>query len=408
MKHWARSARRLLGLTAVVILSACLSACAVFQGEEETPAEAPAAAAAPPGTAASGAESGVAYRLSIEAPNELQKMLQTYLDLARFQNVPQTGGITNAELIRLTNASPSQARELLETEGYFNATVTVTRSDPPDEMPLIEMSVDPGPQVRVSEWELKVDGDLQKRVDDGEAPARQLILKLREKWALQPGKAFSQSAWRGAKNATLALLRAEGYATASVVDSAARVDVRTNTVTLAAQVDSGPLFHLGELRIEGVNHYGEVSVRNLAQFGPGTPYSEKAILDYQERLNKIGLYDSASVEIDPDPAKAGATPVTVRVREKKLQEAIAGVGYSDSTGERFTLEHVHHQPFGLPVQAHNKLNLGRKERSWEGDLTGDPNPNLYRRLLAGGISRIDTDDDSTFSWRARVGRLFVS
>jgi translocation and assembly module TamA len=408
MKHRARSARRLLGLTAVVILSACLSACAVFQGEAETPAEAPATAAAPPGTAASGAESGVAYRLSIEAPNELQKMLQTYLDLARFQNVPQTGGITNAELIRLTNASPSQARELLETEGYFNATVTVTRSDPPDEMPLIEMSVDPGPQVQVSEWDLKVDGDLQKRVDDGEAPARRLILKLREKWALQPGKPFSQSAWRGAKNATLALLRAEGYATASVLDSAARVDVRTNTVTLAAQVDSGPLFHLGELRIEGVNHYGEVSVRNLAQFGPGTPYSEKAILDYQERLNKLGLYDSASVEIDPDPAKANATPVTVRVREKKLQEAIAGVGFSDSTGERFTLEHVHHRPFGLPLQAHNKLNLGRKERSWEGDLTGDPNPNLYRRLLAGGISRLDTDDDSTFSWHARAGRSLVS
>ncbi|HEX3139923.1 MAG TPA: BamA/TamA family outer membrane protein, partial [Rhizobacter sp.] len=409
MNHQARSAWRLPGLTAVVILSACLSACAVLQGGE-TPAsssEAPAAAAAP-GAAASAPEAGIAYRLSIEAPDELKKMLQTYLDLARFQNAPQTGGITNAELVRLTNASPSQARQLLETEGYFNAVVTVSRSDPPDDTPLIEMQVEPGPHILVSEWELKLQGDLQDRADAGDGAALALIAKLSETWALQDGKPFSQSAWRGAKNAALALLRTEGYATVELVDSMARVDVRSNSVALAMQIESGPLFHLGELRIEGVNHYGEVSIRNLAQFQPGMPYSEKRLLDYQERLNKIGLYDSASVEIDPSRSAAAATPVTVRVREKKLQEAVAGVGYSDSTEERFTLEHVHHRPFGLPLQSRNKLNLGRKERLWEGDLMGDPNEDLYRRLLAGGISRVDTDTDSTFSWHARAGRSLTT
>ncbi|HET7795466.1 MAG TPA: BamA/TamA family outer membrane protein, partial [Rhizobacter sp.] len=61
------------------------------------------------------------------------------------------------------------------------------------------------------------------------------------------------------------------------------------------------------------------------------------------------------------------------------------------------------------VQARNKLNIGRKERSWEGDLTGDPNENLYRRLLAGGISWVDTDDNqSTFSWHARAGRSLTT
>ncbi|HET7793202.1 MAG TPA: POTRA domain-containing protein, partial [Rhizobacter sp.] len=410
MKHRA-AAWRLPGQTAVAILSACLSACAVLQPDEARPdAATPSAAAPAPGTAASAPEAtGVAYRLSIEAPEELQKMLHDYLDLARFQNAPQTGGITDAELVRLTNASPSQARQLLETEGYFNAEVTVMRTDPADDTPLIEMRVDTGPQISVTEWDLQVEGDLRKRADAGEAPALALVTKLHEAWGLQRGKHFSQSAWRSAKNATIALLRAEGYAVAGMADSSARIDVRSNEAELAVKVDSGPLFHLGELRIEGMNHYGETSVRNLAQFMPGTPYSEKRMLDYQERLSKIGLYDSASVEIDPDPAKAAATPVTVRVKEKKLQEAVAGVGFSDSTGERFTLEHVHHRPFGYDVQARNKLNIGRKERSWEGDLMGDPNPNLYRRLLAGGISWIDTDDNqSTFSWHARAGRSLVT
>ncbi|MEO8155191.1 MAG: BamA/TamA family outer membrane protein [Rhizobacter sp.] len=412
MSVLVRAARQLSGLTAAVLLSAAmlaLSGCAAFQHDEPAPlTDAPAAAMAPAGPASAPNTGPVSYRFEIDAPPNLRKMLQTYLDLARFQTAPQTEGITDAELIRLTNASPSQARQLLETEGYFNPQVTAVRTDPPNETPLITLHVNPGPHARVVSWELQASGELQQRAEAGASDATALIARLSSQWDLKRDDLFSQSAWSSAKNTTLAQLRAEGYPTANWGETEARVDAHTNEVVLALTYDSGPLFLMGELKIEGVERYKEQAIRNVADFAPGTPYSEKRLLDFQERLGKLNLFESITVEIDPDIEKAKSTPVTVKVKELLRQQAVAGVGFSDNTRERFTLEHQHRHPFGLPLQVHNKLELGRYLRTWDGDLLGDPGAGQYRPLLAGGSSWLRTPDDITTSWHARLGRSLVT
>ena len=47
--------------------------------------------------------------------------------------------------------------------------------------------------------------------------------------------------------------------------------------------------NLGEIEVEGLQRYDASTVRRLATFGRGTPYNEKLLLDYQERLLKLGL-----------------------------------------------------------------------------------------------------------------------
>ncbi len=399
-----------LGLLLVAGLWGCAH---VAPGTAEDPPEstpqAQAAEAAPsPSPAASSALPTVAYRVEVQAPENLRRLLLTYLDLARFQNAPQTGGITNAELIRLTAASPSQARSLLETEGYFNAGIRVTRADPPDDTPLITLHVDPGPRTRVGQWELNIIGELQERVINRDPDAIELLDRLRKRWPLDEGQPFSQSAWNSAKNGTLAQLRAEGYPAARAGETTAHVDAKANEATLAVELDSGPLFILGELHIEGLKRYSEQGIRNVADFGPGTPYSEKRLYDYQERLLKLGLFNSVTVSIEPDESRAKAVPVMVRVTEQSLQQAVAGVGFSDNTRERLTLEHRHLRPFGLNGQIRNKIELGRTQRTWEGEWLSDPGDAQYRKLLAGGVSRLDTDVDTTFSWRTRIGRTLYT
>ncbi|MBX3619265.1 MAG: BamA/TamA family outer membrane protein [Rhizobacter sp.] len=408
-------------LVSGLLATACLLGCSNLP-PQTTPAtegsattEATTAASAPPAAdaasapaAAASAPATVAYRVEVQAPDELRKLLLTYLDLARFQNAPQTEGITNAELIRLAAASPSQARSLLETEGYFNPQISVTRIDPPDNTPLITLNVAPGPRATVGQWELTVTGELQQRIEAGDRDAIALIERLRERWPLAEGKPFSQSAWNSAKNGTLAQLRAEGYPAARAGDTTAHVDAKTDVAALAVELQSGPLFILGDLRIEGLKRYSEEGIRNVADFGRGTPYSEKRLYDYQERLGKLGLFNSVSVSIDPDESQAKAVPVMVRVTEQSLQQAQAGVGFSDNTRERLTFEHRHLRPFGLPVQMHNKIELGRTLRTWEGELLSDPGEAQYRRLLAGGVSRLSTTDDVTFSWKVRAGRTLYT
>lgn len=357
--------------------------------------EEPAAAASP---------DRAVYALEVEAPNDLRKVLSTYLDLARFQNAPATESITGVELDRLVAASPAQARTLLETEGYFNAEVHITRTTTAGDIPLFRVIVDPGPRAIIDKWSLDVVGDLQKSVAADNEDAVVELAALRRRWGLKAGAPFRQAAWNDTKNQALAQLRAEGYPAAAWVTTSARIDAQANTVTLSVIAESGPLFRMGPVTIEGLSRYPEDAVRKLATFGPGEPYSEQLLLDYQDRLQKVGLFEGSVIEIDPNPATAAAAPVLIHVKELPLQGATVGVGYSANTGQRLTLEHTHRRVFGLPWMAKNKFELGPLLKSWQGELTSYPREGLYRNLVSGSAERLESAGELRTSWSARVGR----
>ncbi len=345
------------------------------------------------------------YRVEVQAPAALRALLTTYLDLARFQNAPATEGITAAELERLVRAAPAQARSLLETAGYFSADVRVERGPTQGAaVPLVSVIVEPGPQASVAAFALDVHGALDDAARRGDAAAVQELATLRRQWPLQPGNAFRQSTWTDAKNSTIAQLRSRGYAAASWSETHARVDAPDNSVALAVTIDSGPLFLIGEIRIEGLQRYDAEAVRKLATFQPGTPYTEKTLLDFQERVQKVGLFEGAAVELDANPETASAAPVLVKLKELPLQQATAGVGYSANTGPRLTLEHTQRRVFGSRWVAKNKFELGSDLKFWEGELISHPLDGLYRNLVAGAATRLRSANQLLNSWSARVGR----
>jgi Outer membrane protein len=268
----------------------------------------------------------------------LRTLLIDYLDVSRFQKVPRADAVTSLELDRLAAAAPAQAKGLLETEGYFDAEVTIARSDPPNGIPRLTLKVVPGPQVRVANVAIDATEPLAPRTATREEPWSDRLDHLRKTWLLRPGQPFRQPAWTSAKTVALAALRADGYPTASWRSTHARVDATANTAALDLELDGGPLYRLGAIRVEGVSRFDEVAVRHLATFFPGTVYDEKLLLDYQDRLLKVGLYEGASVELDAS-GPPEAAPVIVRVKELTQYQATFGVGYSANTGPRVSVEH---------------------------------------------------------------------
>ncbi|MEO5695829.1 MAG: POTRA domain-containing protein, partial [Burkholderiaceae bacterium] len=212
------------GLATLVILALAGCSSLPFFAKDDA---ATAQAATPAAGAASAAEARADYRLAIEAPSDLRKLLGNYLDLARFQNAPDTDAI----------------------------------------------------------------GALKSSADAGDAPAATKLAALRREWPLRVGDAFRQGDWSGAKSSALAGLRADGYANADWSRTDAQIDAPANRARLAVEVDSGPLYRLGPVRVDGLQRYPEEAVLNLAEFHPGEPYSEKLLLDYQERLQKLGLFE---------------------------------------------------------------------------------------------------------------------
>lgn len=344
-------------------------------------------------------------RIDIDAPPELKTMLEKHLDLVRLGRDGRDD-VDDTEWARLIDASPAQVKELLQTEGYFDPKVSVSRtpgrgSNQPD---LVTLTVDPGRRARISRVTLEAEGALERAASSNEPHASTTLAALRKNWGLPEGSDFRNPAWNSAKAATLARLRAAGYALATWSGTGADVNVERNEVRLFLVVDSGPLFRLGEFQVEGLAVQDAETVRNLAYTRRGTPVTETLLLDFQERLQKSGLFETVSVTLDPDPAHADNAAVQVRLREAPLQVYTFGVGISANTGPRASVEHLYRRVFGLPASSKLKIEVGKLRQAWGAEISTRPDERLYRNLVGGAVERLVSDTDTVLSQRVRLGR----
>lgn len=350
------------------------------------------------------AEAQVAlYELDVEAPGPIKTLLLAYLDLSRFQNAPASDRITPAELDRLAVQAPAQARSLLETEGYFDADVKIAQSAGANGLQRIVLTVDPGPRVRVASVSIAAATPLAPREPTREDAETDRLKRMRHAWTLDPGEPFRQSAWSSAKTASLGELRADGYPKADWTSTHARIDASAQTAALSVTVEGGPLFRLGPITVEGVHRYDEAAVRRMATFFGGQPYSEKLLLDYQDRLLKSGLFEGASVELDAE-GPPDAAPVVVKLKELAQHQATFGIGYSANTGPRFSVDHYDRKVFGAPWIAHSTLTFGPDLKSLGTEFTSYPLEDQKRNLAAVNVEQLKASDETRNSGSLRVGR----
>jgi translocation and assembly module TamA len=389
----------LAGLT--LILSLALGGCAAWPGR-------PAATAATGAqdSAASDASQGpaaLAVELVVDAPDEAARtLLARHLDLARLQRLRADELPDDNEWSRLIGAAPDQARELLQTEGYFDAEVRVRRET--GVPPRVRVTVEPGARTRIAAFDLDWSGALASAIARGDPQALAVRDALQAQARALIGEPLVNARWATAKQLLLARLRAEGYASTRIEDSLADVDTTAHEARLSVRLDSGPLYLAGALRIQGLQAHDEETVRHLAGFGPGAALTEARLLDYQERLQKAGLFDRATVSFEPDPARADDTPVLVSVGESALRQLTLGLGYSSGSGARTSAELTHRRPFGWAVTAYNKLQWGVDSQAWSGDFYTHPGEDFYRELIGVQIARERSDSDVVLSQRLRLGR----
>ena len=361
---------------------------------------APGAAQAPTPTAPSG---GV--KISVDAPPALKALLERHLDVVRLGRLVRDE-VDDTEWSRLIDAVPAQVRSLLQTEGYFAPTVMVEREPrrAPGEADNVRLKVQPGPRARISRFTLEPQGELERGANSGQAHATATLAQLRRAWELPGGAPFRNDTWSAAKAAALARLRAAGYATASWDGTAAEVDLARNEVRLFLVVDSGPLFRYGSLQIEGLAAHDTDTVANLLAAQRGAPVTEALLLDFQDRLQKSGLFEGVNVTLELDPATAGEARIVARAKEAPLQVYTFGIGISANNGPRASVEQLYRRVFGYAASSRVKIELGKKRQAWDAEITTHPLEGLHRYLVGGSVERLLSDDDAVLSQRMRVGR----
>lgn len=353
---------------------------------------------APPSAVASeGRSAGEAFTVDIQAPDKVREYLERHLEIQRFRAVDDLGAI---EISRLMVAAEANARELLNTLGYFTPTLTLELRDTPGgKAPReVRITVDPGPVTQVSNVQIDFSGPI---AEDPRAESQRD--GIRTGWALRAGQPFSQQAWENAKTAALRTLMARRFPTGSLLTSQAQIDADRSEAKLSATYASGPAFRFGPLVVNGSQRYPADNVRRLARVPFGADYDQQQLLDAQQRLASSGYFDSVFLTLDTqsDPL---AAPVIAQLREAPLQRVVVGVGFTTDSGARLSIDHSHNDMPLLGWRAVSKLSLDRDKQSLGTEWSAIPDDSGWRSFASGLLKSEVSGSFTVDSGRLRGGR----
>lgn len=338
-----------------------------------------------------------AFKLDIDAPEEIRQLLALHLELLRYRELTD---LSDSELTRLLSAAQQNAQELVATLGYFAPDIQITLQPAPNPSSPrgVTLHVAPGEPTRVREVAVDFSGEITN--DPLPLSQRQ---EIADNWLLPPGLRFTQAGWDNAKQQALRQLTTQRFPTGRISTSLADIDPQTHSARLAVTLDSGPAYRLGELVISGTQRYDPQMVTRLARLQPGKDYEQTALIEAQQRLGDSGYFESAFVAIDTagDPQ---AAPVQVQLREAKLQKLVLGIGASTDSGARLSAEHTHHQVPGIGWRAVSKFSVARNTSALGTELTAPPDADNWRWAVSALVQKQPLGSLDVTSQRLRAGR----
>ena len=234
------------------------------------------------------------------------------------------------------------------------------------------------------------------------APAA--IAQLREQWRLPQGETFTQSRWTQAKNTAIAQLAAGGYAATKITASEAFVDPDELAADLSVTLDSGPLFHFGELSISGLKRYPPGLCCRSARWRRGQRYDQQTLDQFVRRLNATGYFASVQATVDADPAHADDAPVNIAVIEAPTKRIDTGIGYSTDTRFRANASYRDVDVDGHARQLAIDARLEQKLSSLSTRLTAPPNDRGWTDSVLAQVERTDIENLVTETAVAGVRR----
>ena len=181
------------------------------------------------------------------------------------------------------------------------------------------MTVEPGPRVTVASVALDVDGAARARAaPTRDEPGATGSTQLRETWPLRARRAVSPGRPGAApRTATLGAPARRRLSDRDLaVDTAPRIDAADNRADARARRSTaGRCSASATIRIEGLQRYDEDAVRRAGDLRRGDVYSEKLLLDYQERLHQARPVRRRLGRARRRPARRRPRRCVVKVKE---------------------------------------------------------------------------------------------
>lgn len=342
------------------------------------------------------------YKVELDAPRDLKSLLEQHLEIISSKNNPR---LNPREWQRLFNKAPQQIKALLETEGLFSAQVTSKLEQSPGKN-IAYFTITPGPPVLVDKLDIQWQGAVSQQTDK---PAQSLAT-LSDSWALKPGMQFKQESWTQAKRQLLTKLLVARYPNASISESQASIDPKTNTANLRIKIDSGPLVYFGEIEIEGLSRYPQKVIRNINPIKPGDEFSQTQLLVFQNRLQETSYFKSVEISADTKniqpEANSQRAPIKIVVTEFPEIKLGLGAGYSTNTGARtqVTLNDLNFLQDGWRLSS--SLRLEQKSQNILAEIRLPTTKSGFRDSMNSNLIRTEVEGQTTSSGQVGLRRAW--
>ena len=351
----------------VVVLAACLLACAVAPAR----AQAPPAAAEPadreeptppqadrPGRRDRSVPLAPQVAVTWEAPEPLRKVFRENLPPPKFKEGERRAGSLRPWMRDLRRRVP----EIAASEGYFSATLEVEYVD--EARSAVVVKVELGPRTTVGGIEIVFKGDLA-----GDGPEREARRQaLRTSWQLAEGRPFRSADWDVAKTRLVEELQEQDYADGDLVDSEAIVDAEKASAALKLVVDSGPRFTLGPVEIYGLEKYTEAVVRRSVTLEKGERYSARRLQDLQRTLQDGPWFSSVVIDVPHDREHPDLVPVKLTVSERPRMDVGLAFGYGTDDGARSEVAFRYRDLFDRGYDLQSSLRISQERQIGYADI----------------------------------------
>ncbi len=226
----------------------------------------------------------------------------------------------------LHNKAVAEIRKALQPFGYYKPVINAQLVDS-DKGLEARYLIDPGPVLPIGRLDIQL---------AGEAARDPVFKQLIQKSPLREGAPFLHRDYETLKQQLNSLAAERGYYHAALIQRRVEVDLARYQADIALHFDSGPRFHVGDIRFSDTPLNQDFLLRYVP-FQRGEPLQSSVLLDLQTALIDSDYFQRVEVRPLWDQAGESEVPIDIALDAHKRTRYRTGFGYGTDTGPRAKL-----------------------------------------------------------------------
>ncbi len=262
--------------------------------------------------------------------------------------------VDQRQLQRFVDQVPDLSLQALRPFGYYQPEIGTELQELDANRYRLTVRVDPGPAIRVTALQLKLEGSGARHDKVNDLP---------KGFPLKQGDVLHQGRYEEGKTTLRRKVQDLGYLDADYTVHEIRLNVEQGTAEIELRLDTGPRYRFGEVSFTGAERYPDSFLRRYLAFETGEVFSYNLLGETQLNLLDADRFTEIHLLSDRAAAADQQIPVVVELVPSPSRRLRPGIGYGTDTGARFSLTYDDLNLFQRGHQLSLQLNLAERRQS---------------------------------------------